>query len=199
MTLKINITSELLTKLNIISSEYHIELGGYLTGEIRDGCIYLKDILIPNQTISGVSVQLTPKDQIDLLKKYGPDKCKQIIGHYHSHHTMGCFWSGTDRDNMRNIMTYKDFFVFIVGSRGNNLIKVCQTKPFPYEYNKIILNVKTVGIELMRKRVKEILDENLLYGIPYASNEEQADIENILNNHYLRIFDAGNLKIEKIV
>ena len=83
--IRINITAELKTKLDILTSEYDTEIGGYLVGETRDGEIYLSDILIPSQQVSSVHVDISPKDQIDLLKRY-KDKCKHVIGHFHSHH-----------------------------------------------------------------------------------------------------------------
>ena len=157
--LTLHITAELKTKLDILTSNYVSEIGAYITGEVRNGEIFLQDILIPNQQLSRVSVEINPKDQIDLLKRYG-DKVKKIICHFHSHNSMGCFWSGTDVNNMNQIMTYKDFFVFIVGSKGNYLIKVCQSKPYKLEINDVRLNIKTVSIDLMKKFVDNLMKQN---------------------------------------
>ena len=157
--MKINITSNLLTKLNVLSSEYSIEVGGYLTGEIRDGEIYLQDIIIPNQLISGVSVNIRPQDQVDLLRRYG-DKCKKIIGKWHSHHNMGAFWSSIDANDIREIMEYKDLYVFMVSSLGNHLIKVCIKKPFKYEINDVKLFPKTVDLDIMRQQVDKLISQN---------------------------------------
>ena len=76
--MKINITSELKSKLDILSSEYSYEIGGYLIGEIKNGEIYLDGILIPNQKISKGSVEISGMNQVELLKKYGIKKCKRI-------------------------------------------------------------------------------------------------------------------------
>ncbi len=157
--MKINITSNLLTKLNVLSSEYNIEVGGYLIGEIRAGEIYLQDILIPNQLITGVQVHIRPIDQIDLLKRYG-DKCKKVIGKFHSHHSMGVFWSPTDDNDIKEIMEYKDFYVFMVGSLGHYSIKVCVRRPFKYEINDAKLYLKTVDLDIMRKQVNKLIERN---------------------------------------
>ena len=78
--IKINIAPVLLAKLNVLSSEYSVEVGGYLTGEVKHNEIYLKDLLIPNQQISSGSVHISPNDQVALRNKLG-NRVKDIIGH----------------------------------------------------------------------------------------------------------------------
>jgi proteasome lid subunit RPN8/RPN11 len=181
-SLILHITAELKTKLDIISSNYNIEVGYYFIGEVRNGEIFLQDILIPNQQITTVSVEINPKDQIDLLKRYG-DKVKKIIGHGHSHWNLGCFWSSTDINNMNQIMTYKDFFVFIVSSKGNHLIKVIQKKPYALTIDDAQLNIKTVSIDLMKKFVDNLVKQNTGKHIQtdYFVGDKKADEENYQN------------------
>jgi len=157
--IKINIAPVLLTKLNILSSEYSMEVGGYLTGEIKNNEIYLKDLLIPNQIISPVSVNISGQDQINLRKKFG-DKVKNIIGHWHSHASMGCFWSGTDEADMKNIMTIKNFFIWVVSSKGNHLIRISQREPFYHDFNDCEFYVKNLTLDLIRKRMDNLIVKN---------------------------------------
>ena len=60
---------------------------GYLLGNGDDGDYIITDIVVPPQEISTVSVDVLPE-------AVSPDGC---IGVIHSHHTMGTFFSGTDK------------------------------------------------------------------------------------------------------
>jgi len=170
--LKINILPSLLAKLNVMSSEYNIEIGGYLTGVIKNNEIFLRDILIPEQTISVASVSINGQDQLNLRRKYG-DKCKEIIGHWHSHHNMGCFWSGTDENNMNTIMTYKNIFVFMVSSKGNHLLRVSIKEPFRWNFNECELYLKSYQIDELRNQVSKLIEDNRHLTI--AEDEEKTN------------------------
>jgi proteasome lid subunit RPN8/RPN11 len=157
--MKVNITAALMSKLNVMSSEYNIEIAGYLTGEIKDGEVFLDDILIPSQRISTASVEINPTHQIELLRKYGA-KCKKILGHWHSHHSMGCFWSGQDLSNMTNIMSYKNVYVFIVSSQGNHLVKVCMKNPLKAEWDNCNLYLRTVMLDQLRLKINQLVNNS---------------------------------------
>lgn len=157
--LTIHITPTLLTKLNVLSSEYTIEVGGYLTGEIKDNTIFLRDLLIPDQNISSGSVKITGEDQVKLRQKFG-DKVKEILGHWHSHHSMGCFWSDTDENDMKNTMSFRKLFVWVVSSNGNHLIRVSQKEPFSIDINDCEFYVKNLTIDLLRKRMDNLVIKN---------------------------------------
>lgn len=172
----VNITAELKTKLDILCSEYSYEIGGYLTGETRNGELFLTDILIPSQVVSSAHVEIRPQDQIDLLKRY-KDKCKKIIGHFHSHHSMGAFWSGQDESNMENIMKYKKFFVFIVGSNKNYKVRVAIRDPVKHNFDDVLLRIKTVQIEIMRNLVKYIFGQNNVSGEKQESDSRPYEVE----------------------
>ena len=158
--MKIKIYPSLLNKIDLLSNDYDIEVGGYLTGEIRDGVIVLKDLLIPEQMISIGSVEINSSGQVELFRKYGSKKCREIIGHWHSHHRLGCFWSGLDKVNMNNIMGYKDLYVFVVSSRKNHLIKICIKKPINAEFENVDYELQSFTLELLKKKVDNIIKKN---------------------------------------
>jgi len=170
--LTIHITPTLLTKLNVLSSEYTIEVGGYLTGEIKDNHIFLKDLLIPDQRISLSTVKITGEDQVKLRQKFG-DKVKEILGHWHSHASMGCFWSNVDETDMKNTMSFRKFFVWVVSSNGNHLIRVSQRKPFSIDINDCEFYVKNLTIDLLRKRMDNLVIKNTEIVIGEEGNMEE--------------------------
>lgn len=61
---------------------------GYLKGFEDDGDIYIEDIYIPEQTVTSANVNNEEEQPED------------SIGMVHSHHSMGAFWSGTDRSSI---------------------------------------------------------------------------------------------------
>jgi hypothetical protein len=67
----------------------NIEWLGYFTGVNGNNKFVIDDIIIPEQTVTGTSVTNV---------KYSVPEGKEIIGVVHSHHNMGSFFSGTDRE-----------------------------------------------------------------------------------------------------
>ena len=157
--MKVNITAALISKMNVLSSEYNVEVGGYLTGEIKNGEMCLDDLLIPDQRISAAAVEIDTSDQVNLFRKYR-NRCRRIVGHWHSHHRMGCFWSATDLNNMSNIMQYKDLYVFVVSSQGNHKVKVCMKNPLNLEFDNCDLYLRTVMLDQVRMKMKNLMAEN---------------------------------------
>lgn len=155
----VHIRPSLLQKMEYISNNINVELGAYLTGEVKDGEIYLEEMMIPDQTISGTHVNITPDAQINLRRKYG-EKVFKILGHWHSHHKMGCFWSGTDLDNMRNIILNKKFFVFVVSSLSNHLVRVSVRDPINFDLDNVELKINSLEFNGFLNRINSILNTN---------------------------------------
>ena len=112
---KVKITRKLNEKLIWLVKNYEKEISAWLTGEIKDGEIIIEDFLVPHQEVTVGSVDTTGKNLIDLRKEYG-DKCKKIIGHFHSHNTMSSSWSPTDDDFIKTFIAPREVAVFIVSS-----------------------------------------------------------------------------------
>lgn len=195
--IKIFITPTLLSKLDILSSDYSIEIGGYLIGEIKNKSVYLKDILFPTQAISLTHVDISPTDQLELRSKYGVEKVKQIIGHWHSHHSMGAFFSGTDNTQHQNGMQYRDFFVYIVSSQGRHKAKVCISNPICVEIESCQLVVWSKTLEMMKNRVNRIIKEQQSSLSEWKNEEsdtkEESDSDNNKDTYDKTYYDVfGN-------
>jgi proteasome lid subunit RPN8/RPN11 len=178
--MKIHFNPLLMKKIEYIVASFNLEIGGYLTGEIKEGEIYLDDLLIPNQKISVASVEITPQDQLELRQKY-KDKVFKILGHFHSHNTMGAFWSGIDENNMSTIMKTKNIFVFMVSSyRGGEYehkIRVSIRNPITLDINDIEVDVFGNEIQDLQNRINEIKNIN-------AINTESHDAEDEFFNDF---------------
>ena len=177
--MKIHITPTLYTKLRYLVENYNIEIGGYLTGEIRNKEVYLNDILIPSQNISAVHVRITPQDQLELRRKY-KDKVFKIIGHFHSHHTMGAFWSGTDENLMRNVMETKDFFVFIVGSTTGFKIRVSVRNPISFDIEDNEFEINSLDFNNFKNNIDKVFNSNDSYRKNLDEEEVEEDDEDLI-------------------
>lgn len=116
-------------KIRVFTEEFGSkEVAGWLTGSFMGTAIHVDNILIPNQTVSGADVDIDEDDLILLRKEYG-NECTRIIGHWHSHHNLGAFWSSTDENNMSEIMGPRKRFLFVVSASSHKKMLVrCESK-----------------------------------------------------------------------
>jgi len=115
---RVEIDKEIEDKIEWFTHNYPEEISGWLVGEIKPNLITITDILFPYQEVGGASVDTTPQALIKLRKEYG-DKCLSIVGHWHSHNTMGNFWSTTDDTFIKEYMEQREKAIFIVSSKSN--------------------------------------------------------------------------------
>lgn len=120
-TLKIE--HAIIKKMEYFARYFDKEIGGWIGGsydpETRE--IILDDLMIPNQEVSTAEVDMDASGIIPMIKEVGIKRTSRILGHFHSHHSMGAFFSGTDETNMETIMEpdTRNLFVFIVtGEKG---------------------------------------------------------------------------------
>lgn len=117
--MEVNITKEAMDTLKILSS-YDFEVAAWLCGEIsKENEIIIDDWIIPLQEATGAAVDVDTEGIADTLKNH-KNKIKRMIGQYHSHNSMGAFWSGTDEENMEKMMRRRNYFVFIVMSHKDD-------------------------------------------------------------------------------
>lgn len=155
---EILISKELEDKINWLVNNYDKEIGAWLIGEITNERIIIEDFLIPNQEVSGASVDTSRKALVELRKEYG-DKCRRIIGHWHSHNTMGASWSTTDEDFMKEFIAPRERAVFIVSSQQDkHKVRLELTKPFKMSLDELEYKIpyedSTIG-----NKLKEIISK----------------------------------------
>lgn len=149
------ISEDLKYKLDYIS-DLEFELAGWLVGKVTREYILLEDILIPKQKVSNGSVDIDSKAGAELVKEF-KGKCKNIIGHMHGHNNMGAFWSCGDEDNINKIMEPREFFVFIVSSRKEHLIRLEIRKPFKISVDNLPYEIHSEKAD----KIKEILNKEI--------------------------------------
>lgn len=152
------IEPECLSKLDWVTTEFKEELQIWLGGEVdENGDIIIDDLLIPHHTGEMAHTDVKGKELAKMRKEYG-DRCKRIIGQFHSHNTMGCFWSVTD-DNMQKKFSSNSsspFCVFIVGSNAKYLTRIMIKTPFKYIIDDVTLTPLQYEADDMEEFKKDV-------------------------------------------
>ncbi len=137
LQIKVLMKKDFLDKINWFRLNYDKEIGGFISGEIKDGVIVLEKLLIPEQEVGSASVKMKGKDLVKLRQEYG-DECKRIIGEWHSHNTMMASWSGIDEDDFIKPFTEnRDLSIFVVSGCNGHLVRLEVRKPFFMSIDKI--------------------------------------------------------------
>tara|TARA_R100001594_G_scaffold2143_1_gene8750 strand:+ start:2344 stop:3222 length:879 start_codon:yes stop_codon:yes gene_type:complete len=141
-------------------NEFKAEIGGQMIVEQdKDGDYILKDPEIIKQEVSGGECDL---DATELAfyysrnaKKYG-DNVRFCW--WHSHHTMGAFWSGTDDSTILSNKA-KDWSVsLVVNLKKEYKLRIQFFEPFLHEVN-VELNFLTEESEVTEDILKEVKDK----------------------------------------
>jgi len=193
--MKIYMTPTLKSHLDVMSLEYKHELMGFLIGEVKKGDIYLSEVLLPDQQVSNASVNCSGNALICLIKKY-KDKCSKIIGHWHSHTSMGCFWSVTDEYDIQNYMETRNLKVFIVSSNGNHLIRVELRDPINLTLDSCQYFLKSTKIDMLKSRIKKIIGNQELSDTNFYGAEE-LDEADLVKNYDIEELDETEILKEK--
>ena len=142
-------------KIDWISSNYEKEVNGFITGTIEKDSIILEDLLIPYQEADSASCEVTGENIVKLRKEY-KDKCKKIIGEWHSHHSMSAFWSGDDERVINDFAEPRETSIFIVSAKGNHLVRVELRKPFKISLDCLPYEVEATESKVGKEMTKEI-------------------------------------------
>jgi len=183
---------ELNSKLIWFVNNYENEVSGWLIGEFNEKGITVEDILIPEQEVGMAHVDTEGAALVKLRQEYG-DRCKRIIGHWHSHNTMNAHWSSIDEDFIKTIIQPRDRFLFIVSSKSDgHLIRLELNKPFRLSVNKLAFNVEQDNKitkfceDQIKKKVKETVYQPAKQGdfeTVYPDNNTYPDQFEDLDSH----------------
>jgi len=118
---EVNIPEEVWEKMRSFTANFEDEVAGWLTGSREGNVVNIEELFIPGQEVSRAQVDIDQSGMVPLLNEIGTDKASKIVCHFHSHNSMGSFWSGVDEENMRKIMEPRGFFLFLVmGDKGKS-------------------------------------------------------------------------------
>lgn len=157
---KVKIDQKVIEKMAWFGNYYKQEIGAFIIGKVTENEIIVNDLIFPKQDVDSGIVEIAGKDLVALRQEYG-DICINIIGEWHSHNTMGCFWSGTDDKLIEQYSQSKEVSIFIVSSRNDNLIRVELTKPFKISIDKLDYEVLINENDNLSKELESIIKEKV--------------------------------------
>ena len=155
--IEIILEDEVKRKIDTALSEFPIEVMGYLTGSKTEYGFIVDDLLIPYQVCTGGSADVTGKDLLRMRQEYGEEKCKKIIGHFHTHGKGKKFWSGIDENQQKEYSKTRKDTLFIVGGSDGLLCRVVVTAPFLI-FTDAVEIVETIDVDFLddiKKKVRE--------------------------------------------
>ena len=136
------------------------EIGGQLVVvEDEDGDFILKDPVILKQEVSGGNCEMEEEalaiHYSKMVGKYG-DKIRHCW--WHSHHTMGAFWSGTDDATILENDTHDFSVSLVVNLKQEYKLRVQFFYPFEHEENVVLnfLEDESDIDEVLDKEVNEL-------------------------------------------
>lgn len=150
---KIKVYDRAMLKIIYFTRNVQGEVGGLMIVSRVGNNLIVEDVLLLKQKVSGGDFELDAEGLINFTEKIA-DKNKELLakikGWWHSHDTMGTFWSGTD-DNQFN--TFLSFF-------GDYCLGVVTNKHGHYRWR---LDVNTP--------FGQIIYDTMEYSIVYGENK----------------------------
>ena len=144
--------------------QYKTEIGGMaLMVQDEDGDWHLKDPVILKQSVTASNTHL---DKEALAEYYGKTAIKMMKKKgvtykylwWHSHHTMGAFWSGTDQDTINEAEDMSDLsFSLVVNLKEEFKFRIALWRPLKVQQD-VELNVEEKTKKVPNSITKEVED-----------------------------------------
>ena len=167
--------------------QFHSEIGGQLVVlEDKDGDFILEDPVILKQEISASNCELDGQELAihysKMIGKYGNE-----VRHcwWHSHHTMGAFWSGTDDATILSHPANDWTLSLVVNLKREYKLRIQFFKPFLHEENVELnfLQEEHVTDDMLDTEVKELCSKETRV-ITHGGNAVQGTLwQQAKNNH----------------
>ena len=186
-------------KIDWLSENYHKEIGGFILGEIKPEGIFMQDLIIPKQEVGTGSVDFDKKDLIE-MREQNKEKCAKIIGEWHSHNSMGAFWSSTDDELIEQFCEGRDTSVFIVSSKRNHLIRFEMRKPIKLSLNKLSFAVINSAVQAeMEKEIAEKIKPDKPIAEWKGTSAKEFSQESLFDFPIIRSEQPGNIYGKNVV
>jgi proteasome lid subunit RPN8/RPN11 len=155
-----------------MSSNYDKEIGGFIIGSVDGDKLLLDDLIFPEQEADKGGIDFSTQQIAQLMHDY-PEECNRIMGEWHSHNTMGCFWSGVDEGLINDFSEHRKLTVYIVSSKCRHLIRVEYRDAYlKFTFDKLGFCIANPDIE---NEMKQIIDVKVKSPSMNAS-KKQVDI-----------------------
>jgi proteasome lid subunit RPN8/RPN11 len=125
-----------------LAEQQNTEIGGILIIDDKNG-IKVKDLIVPEQTVSGGSVKLDMGSMMTNLVEKNPELLPKVFGWWHTHGNFGCFWSDTDEKTTEDLVKYGLPYC----------ISIVQSKHFQFKFSKNLTWFLLIKLSLKKPRI----------------------------------------------
>jgi proteasome lid subunit RPN8/RPN11 len=119
---QLEITNKAYYKMMLYTQLVSTEIGGILLGQTKKNKTTIDDVVLIEQDVSGGSVNFD-QDQMAKFMEDNPDYVPMIAGWWHSHGSMGTFFSPTDDTTTREMANIAGRCIAIVSVMGREGFK----------------------------------------------------------------------------
>lgn len=139
--------------------EHQAEIGGYMLVKYVDDQFVFSNPCILEQEITGSNTDIT---QDALAEYYMKQEIENVSEPYwlcwwHSHHTMGVFWSSTDHEAIEQSKCNGYAFALVINLKEEQILRVSDWKTGIHTDTKVkIQNVETEIPDVIKKEVEKL-------------------------------------------
>lgn len=112
------------------------EISGFGTCQVKKGTFHVQDIFVIKQNKPTPSrASISAEDMGQVVANFVADggNARELCLQWHSHSTMPVYWSSTDEDNIKNLLSMAPLLVsFVTDCAGNCLCRVDCRIPFRF-------------------------------------------------------------------
>jgi len=118
---QLHFEKEAMIKILLCMDKFTVEFGGFLIGTIDDKkqVINIEEIFLPRQSVSGTECIFDDNDEAFIINRFQ----EKYLGIFHSHNTMGAFYSSQDEGVISEALMLKGTkFLSVVISESTTLV-----------------------------------------------------------------------------
>jgi hypothetical protein len=203
--MKVILSSLAHLKIKYYINSVNTEISGVGLVEKRDGNLFVPDVFLFKQKVTGAETKLDVKSVTDFaLEKLNiPDfPVENLKLWWHSHVDMGCFWSGTDESTIDGLdldLKEENWWLSMVCTRdGKRRARIDTYQPFRLTVDELEVSVgEDLDLkESIEKEVEELVTEdsykggqifgpdNKPIGLPGTGRDVSAFVGQPFQNHH---------------
>jgi len=140
---KIIIELQTYLKMKWFKNHFNQEIFAVLVVEEQDDTLFVSNMLFPEQSVSGGHCKPTAAGLAKILEEM--EEPELARGWFHTHGSMGLFFSGTDTTTIAKWGEGAPYLLSIVGAQSGIKARLDIFSPFPMTFDDVELEVEITG------------------------------------------------------
>lgn len=186
---QLHFEKEAMIKILLCMDKFTVEFGGFLIGTIDDKkeVINIEEIFLPRQSVSGTECIFDDADEAFIINRFQ----EKYLGIFHSHHTMGAFYSSQDEGVISEALMIKGTkFLSVVISESTTLVNRLTTIGMNQEDTLLgkLLETEFVG-HIFERTLKDEFTKHGINRVTVEGVDVSEDELEILQTEVDRFYD----------